>query len=68
MRTNIIRIRNSHGICLPKVILEQSGLGNEVDLEVEDKKIIIRRTSLPREGWENQFHRVATQNPPPAAT
>lgn len=35
MRANIIRIRNSHGIRLPKVILKQSRLGNEVDLEVE---------------------------------
>lgn len=59
MRANIIRIGNSQGIRLPKVILEQSRLGNEVDLEVEDEKIIIRRASYPRENWENQFRLMA---------
>lgn len=59
MRANIIRIGNSQGIRLPKVILEQSRIGNEVDLEVEDEKIIIRRASRPRENWENQFRLMA---------
>ncbi|MEN6468175.1 MAG: AbrB/MazE/SpoVT family DNA-binding domain-containing protein [Smithella sp.] len=59
MRANIIRIGNSQGIRLPKVILEQSRLGKEVDLEVEDEKIIIRRASYPREDWENQFRLMA---------
>jgi len=59
MRANIIRIGNSQGIRLPKVILEQSRLGNEVDLEVEDEKIIIRRACHPREGWEDQFRLMA---------
>ena len=59
MRANIIRIGNSQGVRLPKVILEQSRLGKEVDLEVEDEKIIIRRASHPREDWEKQFRLMA---------
>ncbi len=51
MRTNIIRIGNSQGIRIPKILLEQSNLGTEVDLEVEDEKIIIRSASHPRQGW-----------------
>ena len=59
MRTSIIRIGNSQGIRIPKVLLEQSRLGTEVDLEVEDEKIIIRSASHPRQGWGEQFRHMA---------
>lgn len=55
MRTNIIQIGNSQGIRIPKIIIEQIHLGNEVDLEVADNKIIIRSASHPRENWGNVF-------------
>lgn len=55
MRTNIIRIGNSQGIRIPKILLEQSHLGTEVELEVENEKIIIRSASLPRQGWSEKF-------------
>jgi antitoxin MazE len=51
MRTRIIRIGNSQGIRIPKKLLAQSGLGPEVELEVQDQQIIIRSTRHPREGW-----------------
>ena len=59
MRTNIIRIGNSQGIRIPKILLEQSHLGTEVDLEVEDEKIIIRSASHVRQGWEEKFKLMA---------
>jgi antitoxin MazE len=55
MRTNIIRIGNSQGIRIPKILLEQSHLGTEVELNVEDKRIIIRPASHPRQGWDEKF-------------
>jgi antitoxin MazE len=51
MRTRIIRIGRSQGIRIPKKLLAQSGLGPEVELEVQDQQIIIRGTRHPREGW-----------------
>ena len=59
MRANIIRIGNSQGIRIPKVLLEQSHLGTEVELEVEDEKIIIRSASRPRAGWGEKFRLMA---------
>ena len=59
MRTNIIRIGNSQGIRIPKILLEQSHLGTEVELEVENEKIIIRSASHPRQGWGEKFQRMA---------
>ena len=55
MRTNIIRIGNSQGIRIPKLLLEQSGLGTEVDLKVENEMIVIRSAARPREGWGELF-------------
>jgi len=59
MKTNIIRIGNSQGIRIPKILLEQSHLGTEVELEVEDKKIVIRSASCPRQGWGEKFRLMA---------
>lgn len=59
MRTNIIRIGNSQGIRIPKILLEQSHLGTEVELEVEDEKIVIRSASRPRQGWGEKFRLMA---------
>ena len=59
MKTNIIRIGNSQGIRIPKILLEQSRLGTEVELEVEDEKIVIRSVSRTREGWGDKFRLMA---------
>jgi hypothetical protein len=51
MKTRIIRIGNSQGFRIPKLYLEQSGLGEEVQLEVQAGEIIIRSTqNLGRDG------------------
>ena len=55
MRTRIIRIGNSQGIRIPKLYLQQSGLSEEVELEVQDKEIVIRSPQHPRQGWSEAF-------------
>jgi antitoxin MazE len=59
MKTRIIKIGNSQGIRIPKVLLEQSGLGEEVELEVQDAQIVIRPTERPRQGWDEAFRSMA---------
>lgn len=41
MITNIITIGNSSGIRIPKVLLEESGLGKDVELKVKKGEIKI---------------------------
>ncbi|MGH7557546.1 MAG: AbrB/MazE/SpoVT family DNA-binding domain-containing protein [Gemmatimonadota bacterium] len=55
MKTRIVRIGNSQGIRIPKPLLEASGLGEEVDLEVHDHRIVISAATRPRETWEAAF-------------
>ena len=55
MKTRIIRIGNSHGIRIPKPILETAGLGTEVRLEVAHGCLIVHPVGQPREGWDEHF-------------
>ena len=55
VKTRIIQIGNSQGIRIPKPLLEQSGLSGEVELEVEDNRIVIHAAEQPRRGWEAAF-------------
>ncbi len=51
MKTRLIRIGNSRGVRLPKAIIAQAGLTEEVELGVRDGAIIIARTNSARSGW-----------------
>ncbi len=62
MKTKIIKIGNSKGIRIPRHILEQSGLKNEVDIEVKDKNIILRPVVKAREDWDIEFQEMAKNN------
>ncbi len=56
MIVHIIKIGNSRGIRIPKPILEQTGITEDVELEVvENNHIIIRPVSNPRAGWDIAF-------------
>jgi len=59
MRTNIIRIGNSQGIRIPKILLKQSRLGTEVEMVVENERIVIRSASRPRKGWGEKFRHMS---------
>jgi antitoxin component of MazEF toxin-antitoxin module len=48
MRARIVKIGNSKGIRIPKPLLEQTGIVNDVDLEAEDDRIIFRPVVRPR--------------------
>lgn len=61
MKANIVRIGNSQGIRIPKVLLEQSRLGSEVELEVQDNTIILRPVSKPRQDWDEKFKLMAQE-------
>ena len=59
MRAKVVRIGNSRGIRLPKPLLEQVGLTEEVELEVRDGAIVITPGKEPRRGWVEAARAVA---------
>lgn len=59
VKTRIIKIGNSQGVRIPKPLLEQSGLGAEVELEVEQGRIVIHNVQQARQGWSEAFAKMA---------
>ncbi len=51
MKAHLVQIGNSRGIRLPKPLIEQAGLGDEVELQVQDGAIVISRADKTRTGW-----------------
>ena len=58
MKSRIVQIGNSRGIRLPKVLLEEAQLADEVELEVQPGRIVIRRGNRPRMGWAAAARRM----------
>ena len=61
MKTKLIRIGNSKGIRIPKPVLEQTGISDEVEMEIFDQHITIRSASKVRARWEQAFQEMARQ-------
>jgi antitoxin MazE len=59
IKTRIIKIGNSRGIRIPKLLIEHVGLGSEAEITVERDRLIIRPTARPRTGWDEQFRAMA---------
>jgi antitoxin MazE len=59
MKTKIVKIGNSRGIRIPKSIIHESGLKNDVELEVSDGQIIIKQILKNRESWDTSFKKMA---------
>lgn len=59
MQLQLRRIGNSQGVILPRPMLQQVGIENEIDLEVTDGAIILRPAKPhPRAGWDEAFAKV----------
>ena len=50
MRARLIRIGNSRGVRLPKAVIEEARLGEELELKVEGGAVVIRGAA-GRAGW-----------------
>ncbi len=56
MVLQIRRIGNSQGVILPRPMLQQVGIEQEIDIEVVEGALILRPAkSHPRAGWDEAF-------------
>jgi len=58
MRARLIRIGNSRGVRLPKPVIEEAGLAEEVDLQVRSGAVVISSRRKPRAGWAEAARRM----------
>ncbi|KLU25498.1 antitoxin [Caballeronia mineralivorans PML1(12)] len=60
MKTTIRRMGNSQGVLIPKPILAQLGLEDEVEMEVENDAIVLRKPQKKaRQGWSEASKAIA---------
>lgn len=55
MKTRLVKIGNSHGVRIPKPLIDQIGLGGEIDLLVRKDALVLRARRRPRAGWAAAF-------------
>lgn len=56
MKAKLVRIGNSRGVRLPKAFIRQCALGEEVEIDVDGDRVVIRPVARrPRAGWEAAF-------------
>lgn len=59
MKAKVIKIGNSKGLRLPKSIIEQVGIEDEVVLEASRGSIVIRPARSARANWGAAFQAMA---------
>ncbi|MGD1930389.1 MAG: AbrB/MazE/SpoVT family DNA-binding domain-containing protein [Leptolyngbyaceae cyanobacterium] len=62
IRTRIVKIGNSQWVRIPKLLLEQSGIHTDVEIEVQGDHLTIRTASCLRAGWDEAFAAMAEQH------
>ncbi len=61
MLVSVVPIGNSKGIRLPKVILDQLQISDQVELAVDNRQIILTPVlKQPRRGWDVAFKEMRT--------
>ncbi len=62
MKARIVRIGNSQGIRIPKPLIEQPGLKDDVENVVQGNALVIRPVVRPRAGWVEAFQARAVHD------
>lgn len=61
-KARIIKIGNSRGVRIPRLLLEQAELGADVELEARKGELIIRPSRGPRSDWDSQFAEMSERH------
>jgi antitoxin MazE len=59
--TRIVKIGNSRGIRVPKILLDQAQLPDEVELHAEPGRLVVQATRRPRAGWAKAAQAMRTR-------
>jgi antitoxin MazE len=57
----VVKIGNSQGIRIPKLLLEQSGIQEKVNIEARNGQILISAADSPRSDWDKAFAGMAQE-------
>jgi len=58
MKLKIVKVGNSKGLRLPKQVLEEYQISDQVELKMCEGHIEIRALEQPRSGWKEDFAKM----------
>jgi antitoxin MazE len=61
LRARIVRIGNSRGVRLPKALIDQANLPEEVELHAVPGRITVKAVRRPRDGWADAARRMSAR-------
>jgi antitoxin MazE len=61
MKTKIVKIGNSRGIRIPKPFIAQAGIHDEVEISLEENRLVISPADHPRSDWAEAFRAMASR-------
>lgn len=59
MKTRIVKAGDSQGIRISRPLITQTGIGEEVDMLVEENRLVIAPVVRPRAEWAAAFREMA---------
>lgn len=62
MKTQLIKVGNSRGVRIPKPLIQETGLTEDVSIRVEGESIIISPIRSARNGWGDAFNQMHDNN------
>ena len=60
LKVKLVPIGNSKGVRLPRAFIKTCGFGEEIDMRLDDDRIVLAASPRPREGWDTAFETMAT--------
>jgi antitoxin MazE len=61
-KTRIVRIGNSRGIRIPKTLLDEADLPEEVEIHAEPGRLVVTALRRPRNGWASAAKRMRARD------
>lgn len=59
MKGRIVHVGNSRGVRIPKPLLDEAGISDEVEIHAEPGRIVIESALRPRLGWAEAARQMA---------
>ena len=63
MRTSLRKIGNSRGVIIPAALLAECEMGEEVDIRLDGKNLVIAPVNAPRAQWFEGYQPEADAEP-----
>jgi antitoxin MazE len=61
-KTRIVRIGNSRGIRIPKTLLDEAALPDEVEVHAQRGRLLVQAARRPRSGWAAAAKRMRARS------